>query len=240
MFFDFIADAVEFGSNIIIGALDGVANVVGGALDGLSNLLGGQTYNKKSVSDHVDVDKELKQFRERINDKISELENKRINEIGGVFSELKNATKNRFPDLIEIINIKQNKASEELKGTMMQYVREHLSPNDEDFRALLEMPPGINKTSAMNREMDRIIKEAEIFFYKRLINYVAILQKEFEYRLKTRLDAQSNQLNEQINLIEELELQAKNGNIDKAAVESRSIPIMEAAECMRVLLETEK
>ena len=76
--------------------------------------------------------------------------------------------------------------------------------------------------------------------YKRLINYVAILQKEFEYRLKTRLDAQSNQLNEQINLIEELELQAKNGNIDKAAVESRSIPIMEAAECMRVLLETEK
>ncbi len=244
---DFFSDLAYIFKETVVGVAElagEVVEIAGAAIDlaigGLANTLGGKSYDKEDISDHINVDQELAQFRNDINDKVSDLENKRIEEIGTIFSNLKKSTQSSFPDLVEIINDKQTNVSIELKGTMMQYVREHISQNDDDFRTLLEMPKGYDKTSAINREIERITNEAQIYFYKRLVNYVKVIQQDFEYRLKSRINEQTNQLNERILFLEKLEKQAKDGNVDKVAVESRSIPIMESAECMRVLLETEK
>ena len=64
----------------------------------------------------------------------------------------------------------------------MQYVKEHLSKNDRRFVKVLEMNPGQAKKEALNNEANRIIGEAEAYFYKKLKKYMEDIQKEFTER----------------------------------------------------------
>lgn len=223
--------------DLISGAIDWVKEKVEYALDWISDKLGGSSYDNNSIDDQVDVDKVLSEFRDSMKEKVAGLEKQCMGEIGELFTGLKRMTRERFPDLVEIIERKQTDAEDALNGTIMQYVKEHLSKNDSDFLRVLEMPPGPAKKSALNKQSARILGEAESNFNKRLTEQVKTLQQEFENRLKSRLDEQENQMKERIARLEMMEKQAEEGSVDIAIIENRSIPIMEASECIRVLFE---
>lgn len=209
-------------------------------LNDLSEKLGGSSYDSNSPDAMAGVDKELSDFRKSIDKLATELEKQCMETIGELFNGLKKKTKDRFPDLVSIIDGKQKDAEEKLKGTIMKYVKEHLSKNDSDFLIVLNMPPGEDKQSALDKQSSKILEKAESFFCKCLSEQVKDIQKEFEYRLNSRLNEQERVVQERISFLERIEKQKKEGYVDKNRIENECIPIMDAAECIKVLLENER
>ena len=115
-----------------------VAAAVAIAAKTIGDKLGKKSYSSSSLDDQIDVDRELSTFRENINDDARKVENKCMQEIDTCFLNLKQKTKERFPDLVQIVESKQANAKKELNGTIMQYVKEHLSKNDREFVKVLE------------------------------------------------------------------------------------------------------
>ena len=127
---------------------DAIVDTVERVVDWFKDKLGGESYDNSSIEDQIDVDKVLSKFRDSIQEDINQSEKKCMTTVDGMFSELKKKTKDRFPDLIEIIEEKQKQAEETLDGTVMQYVKEHLSKNDRRFVTVLEMKSGQAKKNA--------------------------------------------------------------------------------------------
>ena len=217
--------------------IDWVADKIERAVDWINDKLGGSSYVNSSVEDQIDVDKVLSEFRDSIQGDVNQSEKKCMSSVEGMFSDLKKKTKARFPDLIEIIEEKQKQAEETLNGTIMQYVKEHLSKNDRRFVKVLEMNPGQAKKDALNNEANRIIGEAEAYFYKKLKKYTEDIQKEFTERLSIRLDDQEKQMKDYINKLEQMEVRAKEGNLNVDEVINECAPIMETAECIITAVE---
>lgn len=216
---------------------DWVVDQVEKAVDWVMDKLGGNSYDNNSVEDQIDVDKVLSEFRDSIQGDVNQSEKKCMRNVDGMFSDLKKKTKERFPDLIEIIEEKQKQAEETLDGTIMKYVKEHLSKNDRRFVNVLEMKPGQAKKKALDVEANRIIEEAEIYFYKKLKKYMEDVQKDFTERLSTRLDDQEKQMKDYISKLEQMEVRAKEGSLDVDEVINECAPIMESAECIITVLE---
>lgn len=212
--------------------IDWVADKIERAVDWINDKLGGSSYVNSSVEDQIDVDKVLSEFRDSIQGDVNQSEKKCMSSVEGMFSDLKKKTKERFPDLLEIIEKKQEQTQETLNGTIMQYVKEHLSKNDRRFVKVLEMNPGQAKKDALNNEANRIIGEAEAYFYKKLKKYTEDIQKEFTERLSIRLDDQEKQMKDYINKLEQMEVRAKEGNLNVDEVINECAPIMETAECI--------
>ena len=217
--------------------IDWVADKIERAVDWINDKLGGSSYVNSSVEDQIDVDKVLSEFRDSIQGDVDQSEKKCMSSVEGMFSDLKKKTKSRFPDLIEIIEKKQEQTQETLNGTIMQYVKEHLSKNDRRFVKVLEMNPGQAKKEALNNEANRIIGEAEAYFYKKLKKYMEDIQKEFTERLSIRLDDQEKQMKDYINKLEQMEVRAKEGNLNVDEVINECAPIMETAECIITAVE---
>ena len=217
--------------------IDWVADKIERAVDWINDKLGGSSYASRSVEDQMDVDKVLSEFRDSIQGDVDQSEKKCMSSVEGMFSDLKKKTKSRFPDLIEIIEKKQKQTQETLNGTIMQYVKEHLSKNDRRFVKVLEMNPGQAKKEALNNEANRIIGEAEAYFYKKLKKYMEDIQKEFTERLSIRLDDQEKQMKDYINKLEQMEVRAKEGNLNVDEVINECAPIMETAECIITAVE---
>ena len=216
---------------------DAIVDTVERVVDWFKDKLGGESYDNSSIEDQIDVDKVLSKFRDSIQGDINQSEKKCMTTVDGMFSELKKKTKDRFPDLIEIIEEKQKQAEETLDGTVMQYVKEHLSKNDRRFVTVLEMKPGQAKKNALDDEAKKIIKKAEIYFYKKLKKYMEDIQKEFTDRLNARLDDQEKQMKDYINKLEQMEARAKAGSLNVDEVINECAPIMESAECIITALE---
>lgn len=217
--------------------IDWVADKIERAVDWINDKLGGSSYVNSSVEDQIDVDKVLSEFRDSIQGDVNQSEKKCMSSVEGMFSDLKKKTKERFPDLLEIIEKKQEQTQETLNGTIMQYVKEHLSKNDRRFVKVLEMNPGQAKKDALNNEANRIIGEAEAYFYKKLKKYTEDIQKEFTERLSIRLDDQEKQMKDYINKLEQMEVRAKEGNLNVDEVINECAPIMETAECIITAVE---
>ena len=217
--------------------IDWVADKIERAVDWINDKLGGSSYVNSSVEDQIDVDKVLSEFRDSIQGDVNQSEKKCMSSVEGMFSDLKKKTKERFPDLLEIIEKKQEQTQETLNGTIMQYVKEHLSKNDRRFVKVLEMNPGQAKKEALNNEANRIIGEAEAYFYKKLKKYTEDIQKEFTERLSIRLDDQEKQMKDYINKLEQMEVRAKEGNLNVDEVINECAPIMETAECIITAVE---
>lgn len=215
---------------------DAIVDTVERVVDWIKDL-GGKSYDNSSVEDQIDVDKVLSKFRDSIQGDVNQSEKKCMSNVDGMFSDLKKKTKERFPDLIEIIEEKQKQAEETLGGTIMQYVKEHLSKNDRRFVKVLEMKPGQAKKAALNDEANRIIEEAERYFYKKLKKYMEDVQKDFTERLSTRLDDQEKQMKDYINKLERMEVRAKEGSLNVDEVINECAPIMESAECIITAVE---
>ena len=219
--------------------IDWVADKIERAVDWINDKLGGSSYASSSVEDQMDVDKVLSEFRDSIQGDVDQSEKKCMSSVEGMFSDLKKKTKSRFPDLIDIIEKKQKQTQETLNGTIMQYVKEHLSKNYRRFVKVLEMNPGQAKKAALNKEANRIIEEAETYFYKKLKKYMEDIQKEFTERLSIRLEDQEKQMKDYINKLEQMEVRAKEGSLNVDEVINECSPIMESAECIITAVEME-
>lgn len=231
-FFGWIADTV---SNAVVWVADKVED----ALDRITDLLGGSTYESSSMEDHVDVDKVLADFRKSIDADVQEAEKTCMESITKIFEDLKARTGERFPDLVEIINEEQKKAENELSGTVMGYVKEHLSKNDEKFLRILEMAPGAAKKTALGTYSEKVINGAEKHFNKKLSKYAKDILNEFTGRLENRISDQELQLKNRIEKLEDLEKKAESGELNVEEIKAGGAVVMEAAGCVLSLLETE-
>ena len=204
-----------------------------------SNKFGESSYDDDILEDQIDVDKELRRVRDSMKENVDTIEEQCMGKVGELFTGLKRRSKERFPDLVELIESKQEEAEKKLKGTILRYVKKHLSKNDKDFLEILEMQPGYEKKMKLEWQQKQVLEEAQTHFYKCLVKQVKDVQQEFELRLKTRLEDQENQMKERIARLEILEQQMEKGTVDYISIKNRIIPIMEVAECISTLLETE-
>ena len=160
MFFDYLA--AIFVSILLI-----VADV----LEGLSNVLRRLTDDKNSGQDYVDIRAGLSKVKDKLHNKIIDLENKRRKEIRVMCSDLSDATQKTNPALTELINNIQKYVKEELKGTMLQYGEKQISKREDYFRALLLWDDTAGN-SAIKKEIKRITNDAELYFYRQLITHM--------------------------------------------------------------------
>ena len=134
------------------------------AVDWVKEKLSRKKYDEDDVEDHVDVDAVLAEFRETIQDEVNDAEKRCMDSISVLFTDLIEKTQEKFPDLVEIIKNEQQKAENELKGTVMKYVKEHLSKNDAKFLRVLKMNPGKAKEDALDLATENVLNDAEKSF----------------------------------------------------------------------------
>lgn len=205
----------------------------------LEEKLSSENYDEDSVEDHVNVDATLADFRESIQADVDNVEKECLKEISVLFSDLIDKTKERFPDLVGIIKHEQEKAEYELEGTVMKYVREHLSKNDAKFLKVLKMQPGKAKKNALDRSTDQVLDDAVRTFNSKLKKYVERVLEEFTKRLDTRIINQEEQMNQRIQELEQMQADAESGKIDIDALKYSYAPMMESAVCIINILEME-
>ena len=162
-----------------------------------------------------------------------------MKEISVLFSDLTEKTKERFPDLVGIIKHEQEKAEYELDGTIMKYVKEHLSKNDAKFLKVLKMQPGKAKENALDRSTDQVLDDAVRTFNSKLKKYAERVLEEFTKRLDTRISNQEEQMNQRIQELEQMQADAESGKIDIDALKDSYAPMMESAVCIINILEME-
>lgn len=201
-------------------------------IDDLKYKLSKKKYDDNDIEDQVDVDAALADFRSSIKSNIEQMEKKCMDSIYPLFNGLKEKTKDRFPDLVEIIDNEQENAEIELNGTFMKYVKEHLSKNDSKFLKVLKMAPGSAKNAALETSMERVFDEAETDFNTKLKIYVEHILSEFTTRLEGRISNQESQMNERIAELEQLKYEVEKGQIDVDALRDNCTPAMEASECI--------
>ena len=226
--FSFIGEVISYAKDKVVDAFNRFK-------DNLST----KKYNEESVEDHIDVDATLAEFRESIKGNVNEAEKKCMKEISVLFSDLTEKTKERFPDLVGIIKHEQEKAEYELDGTIMKYVKEHLSKNDAKFLKVLKMQPGKAKENALDRSTDQVLDDAVRTFNSKLKKYAERVLEEFTKRLDTRISNQEEQMNQRIQELEQMQADAESGKIDIDALKDSYAPMMESAVCIINILEME-
>lgn len=236
-FFDWLEDIYDSVKEKVSDAYDAVKEKVSDAIDWVTDKLDSLIYNRDKVNDQINVDSILSEQREMIQDEVNQLEMERMDIIPLTFGSLKEMTRDRFPDLIDIIDEKQKMAEDDLKGNIIQYVKEHQSKNNMQYRKILEMSPGPEKRDALRSEAQKIMNDAVANFNNKLAEYVEGVQTEFSARLKTRLDDQENLFNEYIAKLEVMEDEAKNGTLNVDQVINDCAPIMETAQCIFTIVE---
>lgn len=202
------------------------------AVDWVTDKLSRKKYDEHDVEDHVDVDAVLAEFRESIQDEINGAEKRCMDSVSVLFADLIEKTQDKFPDLVEIIRNEQQKAENELKGTVMRYVKEHLSKNDAKFLRVLKMNPGKAKEEELDLATKNVLNDAEKSFNAKLKTYAEHVLEEFSGRLNNRILNQESQMNARLHELEKLQLEAESGQIDIKALEDKAVPTMEISECI--------
>ena len=206
---------------------------------GIKDMLSRKKYDEDDIEDQVDVDAALADFKEVIKGNITDIEKDCMDSVTALFSDLIEKTKDKFPDLVEIIENEQEKAQKELKGMIMKYVNEHLSKTDSKFLEVLKMNPGKAKEKALDSSAEQILTNAEKVFDSKLKKYAENVFEEFSYRLNTRIANQEEEMNKRIEELEKLQEEAEEDKIDVEALKEKCAPIMESAECMIQVLGME-
>ena len=181
MFFDYLA--AVFVSIIL---------VVADALEGLANVLRRLTDDKKCGEDYVDIGIALINFKDKIYNQTSDLENKRMKEIRVMCSDLSDATQNSYPELSGVINDIQKYVSDELKGTMMRYVENYISKKEDYYQSLLIIWDGSIKNPKIKKEMKSITNDAELYFYRQLISKIKEEISQLKKEANDNMEERSN------------------------------------------------
>lgn len=196
-------------------------------------------YDSESLEDQIDIDREMETFRKKFNPNIEQIEKACMEKAAALFDDIKDKVRDKFPDLVELIEEEQRESEKKLSGTIMKYAKEHLSKNDEKFMSVLEMEPGHAKDEALDAVFNRVLSKAQKNFNKKLKKQVLNLQEEITTRLEIRMTDEEERMNKRIKELTELEEKAKSGNIDVDVVIDERAPIMEAAQCIIETLEVE-
>ena len=96
----------------------------------------------------------------------------------------------------------------------MNDISKSVSENDEEFKAVLEMQPGREKTKKMRAQMDKNLERAEKKFDQKLKKQMKKLNDEVETRLKDELAQKEQTLQKETFIYEDLEKQSVDGEID--------------------------
>ena len=201
--------------------------------------LGKSTYSYTSIESHIDVDKVLAEFRVKMEADASLVEARLMGEVSNLFVDLKVKAGVRFSDLVSLIDIEQKIAEQELQGTIMSYVKEHLSKNDESFLKVLEMQPGLEKENALSMKSAQVIYCAQNEFVQNVQKYAENICDEFTSRINVRIENQERLLEKHIAELKKLEQEIKEGNDAVDVLVDQNLPAKEAAECIVYTLEQE-
>lgn len=197
------------------------------------------TYDPEIIEDQIDVDRALEEFRDKIKEDAQKQEQKCMSEFEELFYELKKKTCERFPDLAELVEKEQGIAKKELQGTIMGYVKENLSKNNDKFADILILDPGVEKERKIKNKTKEILNNAVAEFNTKLSKSVIKIQESFTTRLNERLDIQEKELNAYIEHLEELTKQSETGVLNIQRLIDDCTPVMESAKCIMYKLESE-
>ena len=193
-------------------AFASVSSAVSSFVDNIKDFFGSRKYDRTNMNDHINVDKELEEFRNKINPEVDKTEKQCMQDLIKLYDNLSELVENKFHDMAEIIDDNKRKAEKELSGTIMKYVKEHVSKNDKDLLNILEMPIGTAKSSAVERHINKVICDAREKFVVLLIQRVEFIKEDVKERLENRIIEEEDNMNRKIHEYEELEIELNNNS----------------------------
>ena len=207
-------------------------------IDDIKDFFSSKKYDSNKVSDQVDASAALAKFREDYSNETNKAENKAMNEMHKLFDELLDIANKQdyFSDLGKVIKYYQEHAEWELKGTIISYIREHLSLNDQKFKKILEMKPSEQKKAEIDSAFKSTVNQALIEFDKKCTAYTEKVLNEFKERFNSRISDQEDQAKQKIEELEKIMSAAEAGMIDVNVIEDECAPAMEASQCIITVL----
>lgn len=193
-----------------------------------------------SVSQTVNVERVLNNFKAELEEKIKEQEEHCIASALELFNELIEELKDDFYDSVVEAERKKVQVIEGLRGIMMDHARKRISENDPQFEAVLKMYPGNAKTEQLGKRTQEIASEAESLFYDKLKKEIELLNDELAQSLEESLEEQGSKIAFEKEQLEELNRSALNGTLDLQAFEVSTEPIAETAGYLLLLLSESK
>lgn len=199
-----------------------------------------KSYVGDTTKEIIDIDKELNKFNDLIRPQAEEAEKAAIADAMEHFDAFAEDLQEAFPELVDVVRLRQKEARNDLTGTIMGYVKEHVSANDETFLAVLKMKQGDAKKDRINKRIRTIIKSAKREFRAGLQKKLRNLSEELNKRLQEKIEKEEEALNTINRKYTELEQQASADDIDFGKLEDECAPVIEATACIRGLLEDEE
>lgn len=216
--------------------VEATADAIGRVRDRLSM----SSYDRHSVESRVNVEKALADFREMINERAQEVEKSSIEAAMKHFDSFADSLEDSFPELVTLVRTRQSEAEKYLSNTIIDYVHEHVSENDPEFRAVLEMQPGSEKGEALEARMNQTLEEAESVFGRRLKEQMRLLNEELNVRLEEKLKSVEDTLGNLAEKYESLEKMTTDKTLDIQSVEQDCAPVIEAATCIQHMFGQEE
>lgn len=190
-----------------------------------------------TVQETVDIDKVLNDFRADISPEAEELEEKCIADVLSKFDDFVESEGRDYPELASALKKKKRGVTARLKGIIMDHINKRASTNDDEFREILEMRPGAQKTQALKKQSQKFLLEAEDLFKEKLQEEMHELNDELNERFSEALQNQEAQLHKKEADYQQLLESAERGQLDLNALEEDYILIADACSCMDYLFE---
>lgn len=218
--------------------IDDVKDFVRDKVDAVKDFfnLGRSSSYTGSVSQTVDIEKVLNNFKDVLNKKIEEKENNCINEALKIFNELIENLKHDFYDSVAEAERKRDQTIESLKGIMKTYAQKRISENDPQFQAVLKMQPGSTKEEQLNKRTEEIITGAETAFYGQLEKEIQLLNDDLAKSLEESLEEQGSRISAEKEQLSKLEQSAADGTLDLESLEMSVEPAIETADYLLFFL----
>ena len=162
-----------------------VTTVVIAAGTAIAYNLGNKSYSG-SVEERVDVEKETREYKEKLKEASERAEKRALDDCMAIFENLSSELRRNsdFTGVCDWVDREKHTVEKNLIGVFSRYVDRKMSENDESFDEVLRMQPGTAKTTAIKSRIDSILEEADHAFQKRLFKEVTKLNEE----LCTRMD----------------------------------------------------
>jgi hypothetical protein len=204
--------------------------------NGIKKIFGFE-YDSEDIDDQIEVDHLLEDFRNSIKNDARDLEDECIEEMDKVFDKIKRIVQERYPEYVPLIEQKNMDADKRLKGSIIKYVKQKMSKNNEDFAEALSMSVGMEKQLMIENKTKEILDNAERNFYRKFNKEIDKIEDEIIKKVNERLDENDKQVNDYIFKIKEMKNDSKK-NVDiyeKARI--ASVPVIESSEAIIQILK---
>lgn len=206
----------------------------------LREWLNSSEFDKNDMKCQINAGAKLADFRSELQPDILSTETQCMDDLSELYDKIEELVKNRFSDLSELVQTRKKQAKEDLSGTIENYVKEHISENDEIVLTVLEMPPGDSRANAMKEQNKRVIRNAKRCFKRKLEKNARDISDEINRRLDIRIKENDDINTKRIRQLEELmEMEEKNQCIDVEKIINDCWPKLEAAQCTINILKSE-